>query len=346
MAVRTTVQEFGTFEGKPVSKYIITELSGIQVTVMNYGATVTGIIVPDKTGSPADVVLGFNTLDGYIQGGDVYMGGICGRFANRIAHAKLRINGSEYRLPANNGDHCLHGGVKGFDKVYWKGELLPEGNGVKFTYRSKHDEEGFPGNLDVSVVYRVEQGALHIDYSAVTDKTTTVNLTSHCYFNLSGGKEKDILGHELQLNADRYLETNGDTIPTGNVVEVKNTAMDFTSLRKTNDGINEVNGYDHSWVLNKKNGEVVKAASLIHKESGRHMDIYTTQPAIHFYSGHLLRKDLADTKQGRVYDKYAGCCLETQHFPDSPNHKDFPDTVLKPGEMYRQKTVYRFTNPD
>ncbi|HEV7783241.1 MAG TPA: aldose epimerase family protein [Chitinophagaceae bacterium] len=344
MAVRTTVEDFGTYQGKPVNKYIITELAGIQVTAINYGAAITGIIVPDNTGTPADVVLGFNSLKGYTQAGDMYMGAICGRFANRIAHAKFRINGSEYHLTNNNGRNCLHGGASGFDKAYWDGELLPEEDGVRFTYRSRDQEEGFPGNLDVSVTYRVENSALHIVYQAVTDKATAVNLTSHCYFNLSGGKEKDILGHELELNADRFLEVNGDAIPTGKLIDVKNTPMDFTTLRRTGVAIGKVNGYDHSWILNRSDVELVKAASLVHKESGRCMNMYTTQPAIHFYSGNLLRSDLGDTKQGKGYDKYAGLCLEAQHFPDSPNHKNFPETILEPGEVYAEKTVYSFTN--
>ncbi len=344
MAVKTTVQDFGKYEGKPVCKYIITELAGIQVTAINYGAAITSIIVPDKMGSPADVVLGFNSLPGYIQAGDMYMGAICGRYANRIAHAKFRINGSEYKLASNNGRNCLHGGSKGFDKIYWDATLLPEGDGVRFTYRSKDQEEGFPGNMDVSVTYRVEDSALHIMYHAVTDKTTTINLTSHCYFNLSGGKENDILGHELELNADRFLEVNADAIPTGKMIDVKDTPMDFTCLRRTGAAINEVNGYDHSWVLNRSDMELVKAASLVHAASGRRMNMYTTQPGIHFYSGHLLRNDLGDTKQGKLYDKYAGLCLEAQHFPDSPNQKNFPDTVLLPGKVYTEKTVYSFTN--
>lgn len=344
MAVTTTVQDFGYYEGRPVHRYIISEQSGIQVMAINYGATITGIIVPDKKGSPADVVLGFNSLQAYIDGGDVYMGSICGRFANRIAHAKFRINGHEYKLTNNSEGSCLHGGKKGFDKAWWRAEVLPEGDGVRFNYRSADQEEGFPGNLDVSVTYRVENSALHIDYHAVTDKATAVNLTSHCYFNLSGGRENDILDHELLLNANRYLETNGHTIPTGKLVDVKDSAMDFTRLRRTGESIGELEGYDHSWELNREGKGLIKAASLLHPASGRRMDVLTTQPGIHFYSGHLLNTVAGDTKSGKFYGRYSGLCLEAQHFPDSPNHGNFPDTILLPGQEYAEKTVYHFTN--
>jgi aldose 1-epimerase len=238
----------------------------------------------------------------------------------------------------------LHGGLKGFDKVYWDATLLQEGDGVRFTYTSKDDEEGFPGNLKVSVIYRVLGNALHIEYNAVTDKKTPVNLTSHCYFNLSGGKETNILNHELQLNADSFVEVDDESIPTGKLISVKNTAMDFKALKKIGPAISEVNGYDHSWVLNKTDGELINAALLVHKESGVKMTVYTTEPAIHFYSGNFLDETLMNNKNGQFIKKYAGLCLETQHFPDSPNNNNFPNTLLYPGEEYRQKTIYKFEN--
>lgn len=342
MAVTTTVLPFGEFEGRQVNKYIITRHAGIQVCVMNYGAAVTNLIVPGKGGVPADVVLGYDKLEDYLQAGNIYMGGICGRYANRIADAKFRINGSEYKLAHNNGVNCLHGGVKGFDKVYWEGEVLPGGDGVKFAYTSKDGEEGFPGNLDVSVTYRVVDNALHIVYGAVTDKSTPVNLTSHCYFNLAGRHNGGILDHLLWINGGQFLEVGDEFIPTGKIVKVDTTAMDFTKPRIAGQAIAEINGYDHCWVLDRSNSELLKAASLFDPESGREMTVYTTQPGIHFYSGHLLGKQMQDTKKGKEYGKYAGLCLEAQHFPDSPNHPAFPNTIVKPGELYREKTVYSF----
>ncbi len=341
MAVKITVQPFGEWEGRTVNKYTITELAGIQVSLINYGAAVTSIIVPDKSGAPADVVLGFDTMEGYIRSGHFYFGGICGRYANRIGDATFRINGNEYHLSKNMGISCLHGGFQGFDKKYWEAEILPEENAVKFTYHSRDGEEGFPGNLDVAVTYAVIDHALHIEYTATTDKASPVNITNHCYFNLSGGNEKDILEHELQLDADKILEVDDKLIPTGKMSAVKDTPMDFTKLKKIGPGNGE-GGYDYSWVLRKSNGELTKAVTLIHPSSGRKMTVYTTQPAVHFYSGYFLDGNLTDTKKGIEYGQYAGLCLETQHFPDSPNHPDFPDTIVEPGEQYKEKTIFSF----
>ena len=240
--------------------------------------------------------------------------------------------------------NCLHGGFKGFDKVCWDAELLPEGDGVTFRYNSNDGEEGFPGTLNASVSYRVNNNSLIIEFSAKTNKATPVNLTNHSYFNLSGGKENDILNHELQLFADEFVETDEDLIPTGKLIAVKNSAMDFSSMHKIESAMNGLVRYDHCWVLSKNNGTLLKAASLLHRESGRLMTLYTTQPGVHFYSGNFLDGTLKGTKKGKEYPKYAGLCLETQHFPDSPNHKEFPDTILNPGEEYREKTIYGFEN--
>jgi aldose 1-epimerase len=349
MAVKITVQAFGEYEGRTVNKYTITQVSGIQVSVMNYGATITSIVVPDKTGSPADVVLGFDTLEGYIRSGHFYIGGICGRYANRIADGKFRINGHEYQLSNNIGIGCLHGGYQGFDKKFWEAEILPEENGVAFTYSSKDGEEGFPGNLSAVVTYRVIDNALHIEYSATTDKASPVNLTSHSYFNLSGGNDENILNHKLKINASRIVEVGEGYVPTGKLKGIENSELDFTSPRKISNGNGEGNGFDYSWVVNpstslRTKDELTEAVSLMHEESGRRMTVYTTQPAIHFYSGHLLDGQMQDTKKGKEYGKYAGLCLEAQHFPDSPNHPEFPNTIVKPGELYREKTVYSFGN--
>jgi aldose 1-epimerase len=342
MPVQVTKSAFGIFENRIITKYIISQLAGIQVCVMNYGATITNINMLDNNGTAGDIVLGFDTLDGYVNAPRVYMGSICGRFANRIANASFRINGRVYTLPKNNGQNILHGGHKGFDKVFWEAAILPANDGVVFTYTSKDGEEGFPGNLAASVTYRVHNNELHILYHATTDKATPVNLASHCYFNLSGGKENNILTHELQLYAKYFLEVDATLIPTGTLLDVKNTAMDFLQLRTTASVIDSSNEYDHCWALENKNNELVKAAHLVHKLTGREMTVYTTQPGIQLYTGNALDGSLIHTKKGIVYEKYAGLCLETQHFPDSPNKSNFPNTILFPGEIYQHQTVYRF----
>jgi len=342
MAVNVTVQPFGEYVAKPVSKYTITQAAGIQVSIINYGATVTSIVVPDKSGAPADVVLGFDTLHGYITYGHFYIGGICGRYANRIANGRFQINGREYQLSNNIEIGCLHGGFRGFDKKYWEATILPEGDGVAFTYRSEDGEEGFPGTLVATVTYRVIDNSLHIEYTGTSDKASPVNLTSHSYFNLSGGNENNILSHELQINASKIVEVGDGYVPTGKLVEITKSPLDFTSHRKIGGENGEANIYDYSWVVNKYNGELTEAASLLYRPGGRRMIIYTTQPAVHFYSGHLLSEKIMGAKKGTVYGKYAGLCLETQHFPDSPNHPEFPNTIIRPGEPYAEKTIYRF----
>lgn len=343
MRVKVTVQPFGEWNGKTVNKYIITAIAGIQVSVINYGATVTSIIVPDRSGAPADVVLGFDSLDEYIKAGNYYIGGICGRFANRIAGARFRINGSEYTLTGNDGGHCLHGGNHGFDKVFWEGNILPDGDGVEFTYYSKDGEEGFPGNLSVTVTYRVEQHSLVITYSGITDKPTPVNLTSHCYFNLSGIEESDILDHQVEIDSSRYLQVDPSFIPTGSYQQVEQSLMDFRQFRKAGDVLEKLNGIDHCWVLENNAGAMKKAAELIHEKSGRTMQVFTTQPGIHFYSGHFLNGNTNGNGKHTAFGKYAGLCLEAQHFPDSPNHPSFPPTILLPGERYSEQTIYSFS---
>ncbi|OSZ77052.1 hypothetical protein CAP36_11550 [Chitinophagaceae bacterium IBVUCB2] len=344
MSVKIAVQPFGEYEGKQVKKYTITGDKGMEISAINYGATITNIIVPDRNGLLGDIVLGFDTVSGYVNAGNYYIGGICGRYANRIANGRFRINGSEYKLPGNNGINCLHGGFKGFDKVYWDAEINSEGDGVTFMYNSIDGEEGFPGNMKVTVNYRLFGNALHIEYAATTDKASPVNLTSHCYFNLSGDVESDILSHELQINANHFLESNSEMIPTGEFLEVKNTSMDFTTLRRADAAIDKTKDYDHCWVLNKVNGDLEEVASLTDQKSGRRMKVLTTEPGIHFYSGHFLDGNFTDTKEGKLYGKYSGLCLEAQHYPDSPNKKHFPNTILQPGETYRQQTIYKFEN--
>ena len=337
-----TVQPFGKFEGRTVNKYTITEEPGIQVKLINYGAAVAGINVPDKNGSIADVVLGFDTMDGYIRSGHFYFGSICGRYSNRIAGGRFRISGIEYQVSKNIGIGCLHGGFRGFDKKYWDAMILPEGDGVLFSYRSIDGEEGFPGNLDAEVSYRVIESALHIGYRAVTDKASPVNLTNHSYFNLSGGTEKDILSHELRICADKIVEVDQDYMPTGKLADIKGSPLDFRQPKRIGGVNRKPLEFDYSWVVNNKKGELAEVASLLHKESGRQMTVFTTQPAVHFFSGHLLDGQLPDTKRDINYGKYAGLCLEAQHFPDSPNHPEFPNTIIEPGEVYTEKTIFSF----
>ena len=265
-----------------IVEYALSNTSGMTVTVINYGAAITRISVPDKQGNMGDVVLGFDSPEGYLQSLNPYMGCIAGRYANRIARGKFTIDGCEYQLPVNDHGQTLHGGDKGFDKVIWHTAIHKEGSLLRLSYLSKDGEEGFPGNLLAEVTYQVlEDNSLKIDYIAGTDKATPVNLTSHCYFNLSAGKDASILDHDLQINADRFTEVDDLLIPTGNLPDVSNSAMDLRTLKKTGKDIAAVkNGYDHNWVINKNHQEMVLAATLQHQSSGRQMEVYTTQPGI------------------------------------------------------------------
>lgn len=333
---------YGEVDGEKVIQYTLTNPSGMIVKILNYGGTVTDIIVPDKNGKSGNVVLGFDSLSGYLQTGNPYFGCLVGRYANRIANAKFTLDGKDYKLAPNNNGNTLHGGVKGFDKRVWKVGSVDTDSvaSLKFTYDSKDGEEGYPGNLHTEVVYTVtKDNELKIEYTATTDKATPVNLTNHCYFNLSAGSDSTILDHELRLNANRYTPVNDKLIPTGKIDEVKGTAMDFTNAKKIGRDITNVSGgYDHNWILNGND-----AGSLYHATSGRLMEVSTTEPGIQFYSGNFLDGTLKNTRGGATYVKHAGLCLETQHFPDSPNQPSFPETILRPGETYRQTTVYKFS---
>lgn len=342
MPKTVTENLFGIFKGRQVNKYTISNDSGLKVSIINYGATITNLFVADATGVADDIVLGFETLEGYINAPNMYMGSLCGRYANRIAKGKFIINGNAYQLTRNEGDNTLHGGNEGFDKVFWEASILPGGNIVSFSYCSKYGEEGFPGNLDVTVAYQLKAKALHIEYKATTDKATPVNLTSHCYFNLSAGADDDIFKHDLQLNADCFVEVDDKSIPTGKIEKTKDSEMDFTRVKNIDDAVKESGGFDHTWVLNNEN-ELMKAATLLHKSSGRVMDVLTTYPGIHFYSGNFISETLSSTKKGRLYKKYGGLCLETQNFPDGPNKSHFPCTILQPGEVYAHTTIYNFS---
>jgi aldose 1-epimerase len=338
-----SVQSYGTVDNQEVKQYTLTNPGGMVVKITNYGGYVTNILVPDKNGVKEDVVLGFDSLAGYLQQGNPFMGCIVGRYANRIANAKFMLEGKTYQLAANNYGNSLHGGLKGFDKVVWTLQQQG-GNSLLLSYTSKDGEEGYPGTLKVQVVYTLTPAnELRIDYSAETDKPTPVNLTNHSYFNLSGGRDSTILGHQLMLDADRYTAVDATLIPTGELLPVKGTAMDFTKPTTIGTDIAKVaGGYDHNWVLNKKGDSLSLAATLYHEGSGRFMEVFTTQPGIQFYTGNFLNGNLTG-KGGKKYIQHSGLCLETQHFPDSPNKPSFPNTILRPGEKYQETTIYKFS---
>jgi aldose 1-epimerase len=339
-----TSRTFGHYEGKPVTEYTLGNSSGMHVSILDYGGTVTRILVPDKNGNMGDVVLGFDSFDGYVQQNEPYFGALVGRYANRISKAKFALGGQTYTLAANNNGNSLHGGKKGFDKVMWAAQKLSDSS-LKLTYQSKDGEEGYPGNLNAEVTYTLGfDNSLIIDYLATTDKPTPVNLTNHSYFNLSAGQDSTILNHELQLNADKYTPVDDKLIPTGEMLDVKNTPMDFTESKRIGTDIDKVKGgYDHNWILKRNGDGLQKAATLFEPKSGRFMEVFTTQPGVQFYTGNFLNGTLRFTKNGERYTQHGALCLETQHYPDSPNQPTFPNTILKPGDVYRQTTVYRFS---
>jgi aldose 1-epimerase len=345
MKISIAERPFGTFEGNAVTEYTLTNASGMQVGIINYGGTVTKIITPDKNGAMGDVVLGYDSLSGFLQKTNPYFGALIGRYGNRIANGKFTLDGKAYTLAGNDHGNSLHGGNKGYDKVWWNIEKLAGDSSLKLTYLSKDGEEGYPGNLNVQVVYTLgADNSLKIDYTATTDKATPINLTNHCYFNLSAGKDSTILNHELMIDADKFTPVNDKLIPTGKIEDVKNTPMDFTTAKKIGRDIDSVKGgYDHNWVLNKKGNSLDKVATLYEPNSGRFMEVFTTEPGLQFYSGNFLDGTLSNTKNGQKYVQHAALCLETQHFPDSPNQPSFPNTILKPGETYSHSSVYKFS---
>jgi aldose 1-epimerase len=339
-----TEQNWGNADGKEVKLFTLTNINGTQVKITNYGGIVTSWLTKDKKGEIGNVVLGFDSLASYQQSSP-YFGAIIGRYGNRIAKGMFSIDGKKFKLATNNGPNHLHGGTKGFDKVVWDAEVDTEGSYmVTLKYFSKDGEEGYPGNLKITVVYTLtDSDELVMEYTAETDKPTIVNLTNHSYFNLSGNVTNTILNHELQVNANKYTPVDAGLIPTGDMVDVSGTPFDFRKPFRIGDRIGNVTGgYDHNFILNKRSAGMELVATLYDSISGRQLEVITTEPGLQFYSGNFLDGTLK-TPDGKDIIKYGALCLETQHFPDSPNQPDFPSTLLKPGELYTTQTIYKIS---
>lgn len=338
-----------TATGQPVEVFTLRNANGVEIRAMTYGGIITSLKVPDRRGTLADIVLGFDSIDGYLKG-HPFFGAIVGRYGNRIGKGRFTLDGQEYTLATNNGPNHLHGGVKGFDKVVWIAQPIAGKNGVAFSHTSPDGEEGYPGNLAVRVTYELtDKNELIVDYQATTDKATPVNLTHHSYFNLAGDGAGDILGHSLQINADRYTPADSTLIPTGELAPVDGTPFDFRQPATIGARINQPDaqlkngqGYDHNWVLNRKGDGLQLAARVVEPTSGRTLEITTTEPGLQFYAGNFLDGSLTG-KSGHVYKHRTGFCLETQHYPDSPNKPNFPSTILRPGQEYRSRTVFAFS---
>ncbi|HEY8513433.1 MAG TPA: aldose epimerase family protein [Cyclobacteriaceae bacterium] len=337
--------------GEVINQYTLVNQNGLQLQVINLGGTITSLKVPDREGKIEEVTLGCDSLQDYIDG-TPFFGCLVGRYGNRIAKGSFELDGKRYELARNNNGNHLHGGLKGFDKAYWNIEPIEseEGPAIRLTYLSPDMEEGYPGNLSVEVIYTLtHDNKLSIDYRATTDKPTVVNLTNHTYFNLTGDAKRDILDHELILHATQYIPVDKGLIPIGKLEDVAGTPFDFREAHKIGERIDAdhpqiVNGigYDHCWVITGNAGELRLGATVYEPQSGRVMEMYTTEPGVQFYSGNFLNGNTRG-KGGKMYNKRDGFCLETEHFPDSPNQPSFPSTVLRPGEEYRSRTVYAFS---
>jgi aldose 1-epimerase len=335
-------------DGTAVDLYTLTNAKGMQASIITYGGAVVSLMVPDRAGKLGDVAVAMDDLDG-MRTQDAFFGALIGRYGNRIGHAQFSLNGKTYKLPANNGANTLHGGANGFDKRVWKAKpgSSPDGPTLTLTYVSKDGEEGFPGTLKATVVYTLtDKNELKLDYTATTDKTTVVNLTNHTYFNLAS--EGDILGHEVMIAADRFTPVDDGLIPTGELKPVKGTPFDFTTATAIGKRIDQDDqqlkygkGYDHNWVLNKSDASMTKAAEVRDPKSGRVMEVWTTEPALQFYTGNFLNGTLKG--KGRSFALRNAFCMETQHYPDSPNKPTFPSTTLEPGKTYHTTSIYRFS---
>jgi len=338
-------------DGTPVDRFTLKGSGGMEAVVITYGGAVVSVTVPDHTGKSADVVLGMDTLDGY-RSQTAFLGALVGRWGNRIGHGQFTLEGRTFRLPKNDGENTLHGGPEGFNKKVWKARDAsgPDGPAVELTYVSKDGEMGFPGTLTAHVTYTVtSRNELKIDYTATTDQPTVVNLTNHSYFNLAGAGEGDVLGFQVTIDADHYTPTDAGLIPTGELRSVQGTPFDFrhataigARIGQKDEQLGFGRGYDHNYVLNKGVGGLTKAAEVYDPKSGRVMEVWTTEPGVQFYTGNQLDGKVHG-KGGKVYGMRTAFCMETQHYPDSPNKPAFPSTELKPGGTYRSTTVYRFS---
>jgi aldose 1-epimerase len=347
----TRIDSTATLDGKPIEVYRLANGHGLEMEAMTYGGIIRALKVPDRSGAVADVVLGFDTPQGYLSDPPPpYFGALIGRYGNRIAKGHFTVDGQAYTLAINNAPNSLHGGNKGFDKVLWTATPAKTGASLVLTRTSPSGEEGFPGTLQARVTYTLtEQNELVIEYHATTDKATPVNLTQHSYFNLAGEGSGDILGHVLMIDADRFTPVDENLIPTGTLAPVANTPFDFRTptaigarIDQDNQQLKNGKGYDHNWVLNRKGAGLQLAARLTDPKSGRTLEIRTTEPGLQFYSGNFLDGTITG-KAGHKYGHRSGLCLETQHYPDSPNQPTFPSTILRPGQSYDSKTVFAFT---
>jgi len=345
-------QAFGTTpDGKSVEIYTLTNHHGMEARIMTYGAIIVSLRVPDRKGHADDVVLGYDSLAGYIEK-TPYFGAVVGRYGNRIANGKFTVDGKEYTLAKNNGPNALHGGIKGFDKVVWQAEPFEKKGeaGVILKYTSADGEEGYPGTLQATVTYTLnEKNELILDYHATTDQATPINLTNHTYFNLAGEGKGDILAHEVMLNAGHFTPVDKNLIPTGKIASVKGTPLDFTQATAIGARINDkyeqlvlAGGYDHNFVINRSGSGLTLAARVYESTTGRVLEVDTTQPGVQFYTGNFLDGTITG-KQGHVYQRRYGFCLETQHYPDSPNQPNFPSAILRPGQVYHTTTVFKFS---
>lgn len=334
---------FGTTpDGREAQLFTITNARGLRAKVTNYGATLVSLETPDRDGKLTDVALGYDSLEGYVND-TCYLGSTVGRFANRIRRAKFTLDGREYTLAGNDDGHHLHGGSVGYNKRLWDAKVS-QPDAVEFTYTSPDGEENYPGELKVKVVYTLtDANELKIDYTATTDAPTIVNLTNHTYWNLRGPAAGDILDHELTLQSDEYTAVSPELVPSGKIAKTAGTPLDFASPHVVSERIARVEGgYDHNFIVRGKAGTLRPMAKVVEKTTGRVMDISATNPAIQFYTGNFLDGTVKG-KGGVVYQKHFGLCLETQHYPDTPNHDNFPSVVLRPGETYRQTTVHAFS---
>lgn len=342
---------FGTADGKPVELYTLKNSKGAEAKITTYGGIITSLKVPDRSGNLDDVVLGYDTLEGYlINKGNPYFGALIGRYGNRIGGAKFTLDGQTFKLPANNGPNTLHGGRKGFDKVVWTAKPISSSK-LELTYVSKDGEEGFPGTLSITAVYTLtDDNEIRVDFSGTTDKPTVCNLTQHTYFNLRGQGNGDILAHELQINSDKTTPVDKELITTGEFASVEGTPFDFRKATAIGARIDNPDtvlqygpGYDHNWVIKQaKPGELTLQATVFEPTTGRVLEVLSTEPGLQFYAGNFLDGTITG-KAGKVYPRRSGFCLEPQHYPDSPNKPQFPSTTLRPGQVYHNTIIYKFS---